>query len=237
LLEDFETFASFVCGGRCAVVLPVGYDRPDRFVWARWQAPHQIFPCGRSWLAVDRPAESFGLFASFEERLKVAGTRDWLNLCLTLLHEANRTDVDTRLAIIKAQIALDLLASVLIEEPFSISLENQSARDRLRLLFGVSRIPTALPPKATALMALSPQPTDIADAIVSLRNAIVHPTKTKRSHLASATPRVLHETRSIAVTSAQLVLLSWFGYKGHYEPCMCVFDAARVPWVAKAANI
>jgi hypothetical protein len=107
------------------------------------------------------------------------------------------------------------------------------AADQLRVLLSALRIPTGLPPQATALQAkakannwvIGPQ------ATVEVRNGIVHPVMDRRLQY---TPQLLHDVWTLQQWYIELVLLRLFRHTGTYANRLqrphYRGQVERVPW-------
>jgi hypothetical protein len=240
VLEFLYWFFSFVNGARCDYILPVGvrYSGP---LWEEW-GTHVVAPAryNHTWLAESASAECFKVAEGCYACWNRGARHDWFNLAISLYLESNHNSSGTDLALTTAQIALELLGWVILVEEHSVLSEDGfnglKAADKLRTLLLWTGVPAAIPESLRELRDAyqAPVRADGPQAISDLRNALVHPAKTKRQRLHSLTHTVNYQAWQLSMWYVELVLLKLFGYDGGYdnrlgrERPMTVFDL--VPW-------
>jgi len=128
----------------------------------------------------------------------------------------------------------------LVEDTRAISKKVWESRSlsfsaKLRLLLENCLIPLSVPPKLDQLLAYSStlKPADGPEALVSLRNALVHPNPNKRKRLREH-PRVAADAWILGLWYLDLVILRVCAYKGTYSNRTVggwpIEDAMAVPW-------
>jgi len=92
------------------------------------------------------------------------------------------------------------------------------AEERIVLLLQKLSIPTELPAELLALTsaATALQAKDGVGALVSLRNAIVHPKKSRRQKVTAVGASARIEALTVGLWYLELALLRLIGYKGVY---------------------
>jgi len=153
--------------------------------------------------------------------------RDILEVAIHWYVEANLGSGAIEGAVILCQSGLERLAyyimvherRVLREEHFGP--RGLAAAERLRRLLTEFGLPTAVGAprlRVNDLPALAAAQgwTDAPDALVTLRNGIVHPDKRNLQRLQSYPLPARREAWTIYLWYFELVLLKWFGYSGAY---------------------
>ena len=119
--------------------------------------------------------------------------------------------------------------------------ENISASNKIRLILYHLKINPAIPDSMTNLKSISDF-LDGPDAIVQIRNALVHGQEEKRRKLTLIDNKVKYEVLNLAIWYIELSLLSILGHRGIYiNRCdSSPFIASRaqvVPWTKSDVKI
>ena len=125
-------------------------------------------------------------------------------------------------SIIMAQTALELLYNWYIVENKKILLgkdsENINAANKIRLLISQLSIDYTVPKKFTALQSFlrSEKLIDAPEAVVQIRNAIVHSQEEKRIKLNNIDDTAKYETLQLCIWYIEMSLLKILDFKGIY---------------------
>ncbi|HLW08880.1 MAG TPA: hypothetical protein VKX35_00650 [Fermentimonas sp.] len=128
-------------------------------------------------------------------------------------------------SIVTAQTALELLYNWYIVEQKKIITNNHSqglkgAANKIRLLLSQLKIPFEIPEHSTNLKTFIKQKgkiNDGPDAIVQVRNAIIHTQERKIKFLEQISAEVNNEIRNLAIWYIERILLRMLKYKGKYN--------------------
>ena len=240
ILDFLYWFFAFANGGRCGCILPEGLRHTGSVLWENWQAPKlSRMKYHQSWFAEHAPSRCFeaaqGCFSLWQDENK----RDWLRRAIAIYVESNRNLSGVDLALANSQMALELLAwTVLIEEKGVIteeSFQKLTAADKFRLMLAINGIPASIPASATDLLkSFKPgKGVDGPHVIAEIRNAVIHPTRTKHAWLKRLSSLAQYQAWQLSQYYIELVLLKLFDYSGPYEnrfgnPPMSIFEI--VPW-------
>jgi hypothetical protein len=236
-------FFSFTRGFYSAPILPVGLDNNGHRVWEEWRDWMTTpFTNVYSWFEGLRAEALADAFPGFVRRYQNA---DWAEVVRTAIDwyvVSNLCTAHIEGSLILTQTALELLAwAILVEEHNRFpraQFDNpaMNARERITKLLNHCGIPTSVPAHLAALNALAAARawTDGPQAIVCLRNSIVHPEIRNRRRLTNAPPEVRSDAWRLGLWYLELVLLHWFGYIGEYvsrlQPGGQPSQPERVPW-------
>ena len=151
-------------------------------------------------------------------------------------------------ATILIQTALDLLAWTLLVKDRTVLSENGfeklSAMDKLRRLGLACEVPLDIPASMVEISKLAKKHnwTDAPQALVEIRNALVHPNPKNRLRQAGliAETRVLRECWRLGLWFLELVILKLVSYEGSYsnrlqQDVSGHHKAESVPWTRGTA--
>jgi hypothetical protein len=233
LLTALYYFISFCRGIWCGPVLSVG-ELQGVTTWAQW-VPWRLsswryrmswWP-GYEWRQEPKISRAFSGFMTLWNRPL---WREPLKNCIHWYVESNSNAGGLEGGIILIQTALELLSwLVAVEDPKTRTYTEHQFNNsrafpadvRIRHLLAVLRIPSAVPPSdlpalAAALPHLGNQ--DGVAAIVNIRNAVIHPRKTKRTALAYTTIPARVQALTLGLWFLEIAMLRLFGYQGlHYS--------------------
>jgi hypothetical protein len=228
MLSALHYFFSFVRGFWCAPTLEMGLL--GKVIWRRWTHPKLTawkhvetwFPQHDNLNSTHEVNEAFrGFMARWDNQL-------WRTPIKHSVHwyiESNVGAGGIEGSIILAQAALELLGWVyLVEDSATARLsatefnERMHADDRIRNLLNDLGIPISIP---TSLNNLQSEvstlgASDGPEAITKLRNAFVHPKKTKRDVVSQVSVPARMEAHALGLWYIEMSLLRLFGYKGNY---------------------
>ncbi len=226
LLHALHSFLSFVRGVWSPPILFVGLDAGGARVWEDW-ITRKASP-GRAVLTwfPELGAGCLGaVFPGFMNLWQNSAKREILEVAIHWYVEANMASAAIEGSLILAQTGLERLAYYimvhdrcrLVERDFQGGLP---AAERLRRLFNEFGLPLPITPslRVTALPALvaSRGWTDAPDALVRLRNCIVHPDQRNLLSLQAIPVEARQEAWMLCLWYYEVVLLKWFGYSGEY---------------------
>jgi hypothetical protein len=153
--------------------------------------------------------------------------RDILEVAIHWYIEANLGSGAIEGAVILSQNGLERLAYYILVHERGILREEDfrpgglHAAERLRRLFTEFGLPTPIGPprfRVNNLPALAAAQgwRDAPEALVILRNSIVHPDQRNTQRLHNYPIPARHEAWTLCLWYFELVLLKWFGYSGNY---------------------
>jgi hypothetical protein len=228
LLSALHYFFSFCRGIWCGPTLAVGELRgatswlrwvPLRLT--RWRNRRSWWP-QREWQQAAKISRAFSGFMTLWNR---SLWRDPLTNCIHWYVEANSDAGGIEGGLILVQTALELLSwLVAVEDPRTRRFAEKhfdkwAADERIRHLLTILRIPAAvptadLPELTTALPKIARQ--DGLGALVTIRNAVVHPRRAKRTALSRIGIAARIDALSLSLWFLEMSLLRRFGYRGIY---------------------
>lgn len=232
------SFFSFIQGRKVGAILPVGYSGDGQLVWQQW-ASWVMDPWKPVLSWADRHDTShFGEAYSGFMSLWLDEGCEVLNMAIHWYVEANRNVSGLDAGVVFTQMALELLAwhyftahkQAMTKDGFN----RLTAADRIRLLLTQHEIsleiPSALP--NLARWAREFNQVDAADAIVAVRNAVIHPEIKQRERLRASANNPKRDAWTCGLWMLELLLLRLFSYSGRY----CDRRERRsafVPWQKK----
>jgi len=234
-------FLSFVRGARVNAILPVGFDSDGNRVWEQWSSPVVDPWTGpqRSWFSRDRIEGLEDGFRLFVERWMDRDWRDPLVLALHWYCLANRRAAGMEASVVLSQMALETMSwACLVENSGTVSergFRRLQASDQIGLLMRQTEISLDVPSQLVDLRGYATEENCSRgpDALTSLRNAFVHPSKKKRERALATSNLVPHQAVELAVWYIELALLWVIGYQGRYHnriTAKAVAEAGPVPW-------
>lgn len=240
-LTCLHFFFGFLAGQWAGPVLASGQGvkAPVWRLYGSWKVAPRGNP--RSWLPHHEAPDVCLLLESFCELYQ---KQLWARPIRTLVHlyvHANAESRTTEAALIAAFIPLELLSwLVVVEDGQHMSANKFDDLDtalRIDELLKTSGIPSRIPRELTKLGGSDLARTHRSGpkCLTKVRNALMHPRKTKRDFLAGLDPLVVFELKELALSYLELGFLSALGYKGQYA--RRIFkgwkgeDLAPVPWV------
>lgn len=194
------------------------------------------------------------VFKGFMEKWNDVSWKDSLKIAIYFYVEANQAAGGTEGAIVLAQSALELLTSLhadryLKKKPCENRFKDIPADERIRWLLEDLDIPVEIDSEIhpdltelrTHLQEALPRNEPYKDgprAITLLRNAIIHPGKSKVNRLCETDDKVKLELLDLSIWYLEMVLLRLFGYTGQYANRLWRFRENRtgddfiqqVPW-------
>jgi hypothetical protein len=243
LLGTLHLFFGFLCGSWCGPLLPKGFYGAA-LVWeqlATWSLSGA--KAVTTWLPQRSPLDLSSLFEQFLGLSRQLLWEEPLRTALGWYVAANSPDVTNETSIVLSQIALEMLAFVELVEVRALFPLNDfndprqySAAKRIRALLSHLKIPMQVPSHLVELPQMVPSlASDGPEAIVYIRNRLVHATARNRANLANVTGIQMLEAAQLGLNYFELVLLALLGYSGKYARRAWRGwkgdDETDVPWV------
>ncbi len=228
-LEFLYWLFAFTNGARCGCVLPVGLRHLGRPLWKKWGAHNiALAKSNPTWFSDPAPQQCFQVADGCFKVWNQEESREWFTLALGLYLESNCHSGRIEIALVTAQIGLELLAwVVLIEQRALITAESFGklpAADKIRLLLFWMQVPPAIPKQLCHLHHLHASrsaadgPRDGPRVVTDIRNSLVHPTREKRKQMQTgSTCRECYDAWQLSMWYFELILLKLFGYNGGYN--------------------
>jgi hypothetical protein len=249
-LSDLQTllyyFLTFIEGRIVNAILPVGFDADNKVVWQQW-GPWRT----RSWKNVmswvdPQHGEALTMsFAGFARKWRESHWQDAMRIAIQGYAHANRNDADLETGIILAVMCLDTIAwqnlvlqnRMLTEEGF----KRLTTADRIRLLCTLCKIPLLFHPRTPELEKIAKLQNwkDIAQAVVEVRNNVVHPDNKLKKKTVNLQAAIV-EAWTCAMWMTELVILYSIDYLGPYSDRQTMPKWAgtidKLPWDTEASS-
>jgi hypothetical protein len=227
ILDALYYYFSFARGIWCGPLLPISFDSGVK-KWSRREPPRlREWRERRSWF----PELDYGVvqplseaFSGFIGLWKAPLWREPIKNAVHWYIEANANAGGVEGGIVLVQAALELLSWVyLVEDKASKVMSankfnNFQAEDRITSLLQKLSISTEFPMELLTLnsQAAALGANDGVGFLVNLRNAIVHPKRSKRQKLTKAGVSARTEALTLGLWYLELALLRLIGYHGVY---------------------
>lgn len=245
VMHCFGTFLSFLNGRRTSALFLTGVFE-DEVIWRDF-ADYYVddYKSVRSWPERCYSGELNESWKRFKELWKVEENQ---NVLSTLVHwyvQANGHAGFTEGSIMMAQAALELVYNWWIVEDKQMVLgkdsESLAASNKIRLLLSQVGVDTRIPDSFTELADFISDASTIKDgpeAIVQIRNAIVHSQKEKRIKLSQIHYKAKSQALNLSLWYIELCLLRILKFDGKYNNrCADVVYASKaeqvMPWAIK----
>lgn len=230
--EAYERFAAtfgralaFAQGGYAGLVLPTGVDRSGDVAWRRWTGSKSA-----PWSAADTWCDERACLLAFGEIVQgfvdLEGRNPvWeptLQRTMSMLSDArlqNGPHLDSR--VLLAVAAVELVAwAIDTEQGLHAGYADLDLHKRIRHALQWAGIPVALPAHYNAIRTYvvgrsGPSTPDVAHALASARNAIVHAPKPQQGAAWPGSDALI-EAWYLACWCADLLVLRLSGYQGDY---------------------
>lgn len=223
----FSNFISFLNGRSLSLLLLKGIHE-NEVIWTDYSSriiePYQYV---QSWTARNnsRSEHDFNeIYKNFSELWKNDKDKDFLIALIHWYCEANSISARVEGSIIIIQTALELLYNWLIIDKLSILKEGRdtesfSAANKIRLLLTTVKIDVSVPQKLSSLQAFidsNENLIDAPDAIVKIRNSIVH-SNVKNLQFTDDILTAKYEALQLAIYYVERSLLYILKYNGNYS--------------------
>jgi hypothetical protein len=220
ILECLQFFLSFINGSKTAPLFIRGRDM-DQVIWRNdTDAIVQQYVNGISWTDRQAITDFRNIWLSFAQLWADGQGRDFLKKTIHWYTEANYSPVFSESMIILAQTGLELIFNWFLIEQQKIIIGSDatslSASNKIRLLIRELKISLAIP-EGLKELALQKQFKDGPDALVQIRNAIVHGNYEKRKKLNSYPAMVIFQVHQLGIWYLELAVLLILKYEGKYH--------------------
>ncbi|RAR50890.1 hypothetical protein [Flavobacterium lacus] len=218
-----DTFLTFLNGRRTSALFITGMHEGEK-VWSDFTGYHvDAFKSVLSWPQRHSIAGINELWQKFCELWKDKDDKNFLTSAIHWYIEANNHSGFTEGSIIMAQTALELLYNWWIIENKKIIIGKDSeiinASNKIRLLLSQLDIDYLVPQKFSELQSFidsDKQIIDAPDAVVQIRNAIVHSQEEKRKKLSSIHYKAKSEALNLCIWYIEMSILRILEYNGKY---------------------
>ena len=221
VLDALYWFFSFMNGAHCAPAILLGGRFTEYPLWQYLEVRH-VAPMEYhiTWFNENSTAECFCLAQNFYSCWQDPDKKEWLNLALGLYLASNHNSGGIELSLVHTQMLLELLTWVAIQEGNELRTDSVfdrlSATSKIKELSTWLRVPFDIPYGLKFLKAYFPN-ANASEASVKIRNLIMHPTASNRSHRAHISNDAIHEACQLNLWYAELTLFKLMGYSGHYN--------------------
>ena len=220
----FNTFLNFINGTRVSACFYTGIFENEK-IWtdySNYSIAIQNNPV--SWTPVHSIKGFNDIFRKLSELWKNEDDKNFLTSAIHWYIEANNNSGFFEGAIIMAQTALELIYNWLIIEKKGLILgkdaESISAANKIRLLISHLNISNKAPKSFDKLQKYIDNNNDIADApdaIVQIRNAVIHSQLEKRKKITKLDHQTKNEALELSIWYIELSMLNILEYKGIYN--------------------
>ncbi len=222
VIQCLNQFLCFLNGKRISALFIHGIYQ-DETIWCDYSNYYvDSYDTLPSWTN-SRSIENLNdLWKVFSNKWNNKNDSDVLNTAIHWYLEANKNSGFVEGSIIMAQTALELLYNWYIVENKKLLLgkdsENINAANKIRLLISQLSIDYTVPKKFTALQSFlrSEKLIDAPEAVVQIRNAIVHSQEEKRIKLNNIDDTAKYETLQLCIWYIEMSLLKILDFKGIY---------------------
>ncbi|KOP38059.1 hypothetical protein DBB36_20050 [Flavobacterium sp. WLB] len=224
ILYCLDTFMTFINGRRTSAIFIHGIH-DGAVIWQDFtNYDIDIYEFAQSWPEVHSIEGLNELFQKFSQIWKDKSDQDFLVSAIHWYIESNNNRGYSDGAIIMAQTALELLYNWFIVENKKLIIgkdsENINASNKIRLLLSQLNINYLVPQKFSFLQQFideNTQMVDAPDAVVQIRNAIVHSQEEKRRKLSEIHFKVKYEALQLCIWYIEMSLLAILDYSGKYS--------------------
>lgn len=249
LFYCFNTFMTFLNGKRTSAMFQHGkFD--DEIKWRDYTAyfvdQHKSV---QSWPQSHSVAGLDDMWKSFSTLWKNPEDKNFLTTAIHWYVEANGHSGFSEGSIIMAQTALELLYNWFVVERKKLILgkdsENISAANKIRLLLSQLNILFTVPASFTKLNEFVDSNKDILDApdaVVQIRNAIVHSQEEKRKKLSAIHYKAKYEALQLCIWYIEMALLRILDFdEKYYNRCSSEIFKNKaeeyVPWSSRKEKL
>ncbi|MGI8990068.1 MAG: hypothetical protein ACR2I2_10855 [Bryobacteraceae bacterium] len=233
ILEALKLFLSFARGANCGLGLVKGCSAANTPLWQQWGfSQTSRWSSTVNWFFSPQGQFLRGAFPGFMREWQNGG-REHIRSAIEMYAEANRDEPDVKPSLMLAQSALELLSWLSMVRGSCLSADGfraLPAADHIRLLLHQCRIPSLIPHTLADLTrAAASQKLDGPGMLTEVRNALVHPGKSRKN----MTANVYVEAWSLSMWYFELAILHRFGYDGsHVNRLLDPPALQQVPWHA-----
>ena len=237
-LTALRYFLSFVKGGWCNSICPVGFDETGHRVWEQWSSPREAWHSTPfSWFDTQNTEQLTVLFKGF---MKMWANDDWRAALQEIIYwylNANFSSRSINTGIILTQAAIERLSyEYAVRNKRLVTADgfkNLWASDKFRLLFSSLRIPLDIPLATSKLKKLAQNQKmkwiDAPHALTEIRKSLIHPEHKKRGQFDSA----YFDAWNLGLWYLEMGILAICGYNGTYRNRLNLRregQVENVPW-------
>lgn len=250
LLSSLHYFFSFARSRWSSPILPVGFNQQNQQIWKPWEAPViDSWQYTTSWFNLTSDSLS-QLFPGFMNRWSNSTWNEPIKITIHwYISSKNGYDRGIEGAIALAQIALELLSSMVIAEEKKIlsvdELSNRNASAQFRLLLSTLGISLSIPSNLsdlTTVASLLPKTSEGEgpegpEVLTYIRNRIIHAKVKNIQSLQNLPPLARVQAWRLSSKYISLILLQIFDYQGKYlnwieNPYATGEEGEVVPWAS-----
>ena len=246
ILNCLNAFLSFLNGRRTSALFIQGVYESD-VIWCDF-SNHLVdsYKAVNSWPQFSNVDSLNKIWFKFSEFWKDSDSRDFLTSLIHWYVEANCQAGFTEGSIIMAQTALELIYNWWIIEDKKLIIgkdsENINASNKIRLLLSQLNISHSVPISFNHLQEYiinNINVIDAPDAVVQIRNAIVHSQEEKRRKLSEINLLAKYEALQLSIWYIEMSLLCILGFDDKYQNrCSGVSEVEEyVPWTKRNKEI
>lgn len=225
VLYIFGHFISFANGRRTTPMFLKGIH-DDTEIWSDYSERNiDIYKVVKSWVPKQSYNNLVQLWDTFYQRWKNDDSKTALETAIHWYIEANGGSGYVEGSTMMAQSALELLYNWILIEDKKIMLgkdaENISAANKIRLLLSNMNINYSVPDTFNELLAFITESTDVQDApdaVVLIRNAIIHAQLEKRKRLVNIHYKAKYQALELCLWYIEMGILYALKYQGPYTP-------------------
>ncbi|MCH8863084.1 MAG: hypothetical protein IID51_11305, partial [Proteobacteria bacterium] len=223
-LDELRLFLSFANGLWVPVILPVGFDKNGKRLFEEWALPRST-PWQFSRSSFDRNHGEMlaELYPGFTALLLDPDMGEPLKAALYWYLMSNQGSSGIDSGLILSQAALERLATAYIKKMGLVT--GSSAGDRICRAFQHSKIPITIPRASSAAYRARRRGVwkNIPEAIVKVRNELVHPETRLKVNLGALVPGIWN----LAQWYIELFILRHSNFTGFYS------NRIQAPWVGQ----
>lgn len=242
VIQCLNQFLCFLNGKRISALFIHGIYQ-DETIWCDYSNYYvDSYDTLPSWTNSSSIENLNELWQVFSNKWNNKNDSDVLNTAIHWYLEANKNSGFVEGSIIMAQTALELLYNWYIVENKKLLLgkdsESINAANKIRLLISQLSVDYTVPTKFTALQSFlkSSKLQDAPEAVVQIRNAIVHSQEEKRIKLNNIDDKAKYEALQLCIWYIEMSLLKTLDFKGIYSN-RCSENKSKsgtreyVPWI------
>lgn len=222
ILNCLNLFLSFLNGKRTSAILIHGIFDNEK-IWCDYSNYYvDRYDNLPSWINSHSIEYINELWQIFSGKWKDKNDKDVLITAIHWYLECNKSSGFVEGSLIMAQTALELLYNWYIIENKKLMIgkdsENINAANKIRLLLSQLNLNYSIPKKLTYLdkFLKAEKLVDAPEAVVQIRNAIVHSQEEKRAKLNKIENMAKYEALQICIWYIEVALLKILDYKGDY---------------------
>lgn len=221
LLGKVNLFLSFLNGRRIALFFLKGVTN-NGHAWIDYSCYHcDDYETVFTWSQPMAPLSFNEMWNRFSQLWKVPTDRQFLQMAINWYIEANSGSGLAEGRIILTQTGLELLYNWLIVENRKMIMgkdaEDIAAANKLRLLLSQLNVASSIPDAFLHMQRYSDGKKDGPDALVGIRNTLVHGNKNKRADLLKLDSSTISEALQLGIWYMELSILFILGYQGKYH--------------------